>query len=103
MLRGAGQVHVGGSGGQHERTFPMLPPSTSPVSDRLRELDERFVAQVAEVTRSELADHQRQLEEISPETGALVDALAGYLEGGKLLRSGSHSSGPERSSTTVVR
>ena len=64
----------------------MLPPSTSPVSDRLRELDERFVAQVAEVTRSELADHQRQLEEISPETGALVDALAGYLEGGKLLR-----------------
>ena len=64
----------------------MLPPSTSPVSNRLRELDERFVAQVAEVTRSELADHQRQLEEISPETGTLVDALAGYLEGSRCVR-----------------
>lgn len=64
----------------------MLPPSIPPVGDRLRELDDRFVAQVAEVTRSELAAHQRRLEEISPETGALVDSLAGYLEGGKLLR-----------------
>ncbi|NMA77214.1 MAG: polyprenyl synthetase family protein [Actinomycetales bacterium] len=64
----------------------MLPPSSSPVGDRLHALDERFIARLAEVTRSELAAHRRRLEEISPETATLVDSLAGYLEGGKLLR-----------------
>ena len=64
----------------------MLPRSATPSDDRLHALDAHFVTQVDAVTRRELAAHRRRLEEISPETGALVEMLASYLEGGKLLR-----------------
>ncbi|MFC7457811.1 polyprenyl synthetase family protein [Brachybacterium sp. GCM10030267] len=54
--------------------------------DRLRELEIRLVDRVEAITRAELAARRRQLEQISPETAALVDALEDYLRGGKLLR-----------------
>ncbi|MGP9583461.1 polyprenyl synthetase family protein [Brachybacterium sp. AOP35-5H-19] len=64
-----------------------MPPShTPPLGDRLHALDELLVERVAEVTRAERAAHRRHLEEISPEAAGLIDALTGYLEGGKLLR-----------------
>ncbi|MGP9539681.1 polyprenyl synthetase family protein [Brachybacterium sp. AOP43-C2-M15] len=57
-----------------------------PLDESLHDLDARLVERVAEITRDELAARRRLLEEISPETAGLVDALHGYLEGGKLLR-----------------
>lgn len=57
-----------------------------PTGDRARELDEHLIVRVAEITQAELEDRRRSLAEISPETATLVDSLASYLTGGKLLR-----------------
>lgn len=57
-----------------------------PTGDRARELDEHLITRVAEITQAELETRRRSLAEISPETTTLVDSLASYLEGGKLLR-----------------
>ena len=59
---------------------------TPPLGDRLHAFDELLVERVSEITRTELAAHQRHLEEISPEAAAQIDALTSYLQGGKLLR-----------------
>ncbi|GAA4527940.1 polyprenyl synthetase family protein [Brachybacterium paraconglomeratum] len=59
---------------------------TPPLEDRLHTLDELLVEQVADLTRTALTGHRRHLEEISPEAAGLIDSLASYLEGGKLLR-----------------
>lgn len=57
-----------------------------PTGADLHELDRRLVERVESITAGELALRRRHLAEISPETATLVDTLAKYLEGGKLLR-----------------
>ncbi|MGP9682152.1 polyprenyl synthetase family protein [Brachybacterium sp. AOP3-A1-3] len=52
----------------------------------LRELDRRLVERVESITADELARRRGHLAEISPESAQLVDTLARYLDGGKLLR-----------------
>jgi len=64
----------------------MTSADAPPLDDPLHDLDERLVARIAEITRSELSTRRRQLAEISPETAELADSLLDYLEGGKLLR-----------------
>lgn len=64
----------------------MTPSDLPPVYDRFLELDELLVARVEEILREELAMRREQLEEISPETAHLVDALSDFLQGGKQLR-----------------
>lgn len=64
-----------------------MPPADIPsTAGHLRDLDQRLVARVGEITREELAARRRLLEEISPETAGLIEVLERYLEGGKLLR-----------------
>lgn len=63
-----------------------MSPAGAPLSADLRELDRRLVERVESITADELALRRGHLSEISPETAALVDTLAQYLDGGKLLR-----------------
>lgn len=64
----------------------MTSADPSPVDATLRDLDERLIARITEITREELAQRRHQLAAISPETAELADRLLDYLEGGKLLR-----------------
>lgn len=57
-----------------------------PEDAHLQDLDELLVTRIGEITRTELSSRREQLAQISPEAAGLVDALQGYLEGGKLLR-----------------
>ena len=57
-----------------------------PSSDRLSELDARLVARIETITEEELSARRAQLARISPESTVLVDDLAAFLQGGKLLR-----------------
>jgi geranylgeranyl diphosphate synthase type I len=57
-----------------------------PTGDRLSELDATLVARIAAITEEELAARRAQLARISPESTGLVDDLAAFLRGGKLLR-----------------
>ncbi|MGO2585328.1 MAG: polyprenyl synthetase family protein, partial [Brachybacterium tyrofermentans] len=64
-----------------------MSPAGAPLTGAdLRELDRRLVERVESITADELALRRDHLAEISPETAALVDTLARYLDGGKLLR-----------------
>lgn len=60
---------------------PSLPPA-----DRLSALDALLVSRIEAIVAEELAARRSRLALISPESATLVDDLAAFLEGGKLLR-----------------
>lgn len=57
-----------------------------PSAESLRVLDDALVRGVGAITDEALSTRRQHLASISPETAELVDSVAGYLEGGKLLR-----------------